>query len=188
MVSVKATAYAEHVSEYGVHWSFFFTLAAVSVAASVLSSVLPHRWLPPVGVLVIAGMWSTAVQTLLEGVLNGIVYAAHEICLVHLGVAEYVEDAPRVGLVSANKEGLVSLGGSVPPSALSAYVASVMPKCTGYLGLYLVGLGIGRVLLERRDIDRDPWRLPLVLAAIACVTSGALLLAQVLAAVALLRS
>lgn len=56
VVSVKATAYAEHVSEYGVHWSFFFTLAAVSVAASVLSLFIPHQWLPPVGVLIIAGI------------------------------------------------------------------------------------------------------------------------------------
>lgn len=54
-----------------------------------------------------------------------------------------------------------------------------MSNHTGYLGLYLVGLGIGRVLLERRDVDRDRGRLPLVLVAIACATSGVFLMAQV---------
>jgi len=36
LVSVKATGYQEHISEYGVHWNFFFSLALVKVLATLV--------------------------------------------------------------------------------------------------------------------------------------------------------
>lgn len=46
LVSVKMSGYQEHVTEYGVHWNFFFTLAIVRVVASTVLVILPvnHSW------------------------------------------------------------------------------------------------------------------------------------------------
>ncbi|CAF98537.1 unnamed protein product [Tetraodon nigroviridis] len=41
LVSIRMTGYPEHVTEYGLHWNFFFTLAIVRVAASLVFAVFP---------------------------------------------------------------------------------------------------------------------------------------------------
>nr|XP_006640901.1 PREDICTED: phosphatidylinositol-glycan biosynthesis class W protein [Lepisosteus oculatus]XP_015223119.1 PREDICTED: phosphatidylinositol-glycan biosynthesis class W protein [Lepisosteus oculatus]XP_015223120.1 PREDICTED: phosphatidylinositol-glycan biosynthesis class W protein [Lepisosteus oculatus] len=94
LLSVKATGYHEHVSEYGVHWNFFFTLAIVRAVASLLLSVFPvnRSWLLAV---IIGGSYQAALELtdLKSFILNG---------------------SDRTGgFVSANREGVFSVIGYV---------------------------------------------------------------------------
>ncbi|KAM9383773.1 phosphatidylinositol-glycan biosynthesis class W protein [Pholidichthys leucotaenia] len=62
LVSLKMTGYHEHVTEYGVHWNFFFTLAVVRVLASMLLALLPASQLW-VFALLISGLYQYALET-----------------------------------------------------------------------------------------------------------------------------
>ncbi|XP_047463199.1 phosphatidylinositol-glycan biosynthesis class W protein [Mugil cephalus] len=62
LVSVKMTGYHEHVTEYGVHWNFFFTLAIVRIVASMILLVLPanRMWLVA---LLMSGFYQFSLET-----------------------------------------------------------------------------------------------------------------------------
>ncbi|EGG03834.1 uncharacterized protein MELLADRAFT_89891 [Melampsora larici-populina 98AG31] len=92
-ILVKGVDYPEHVTEYGVHWNFFFTLAILPMVG-----VAAHR-LMAISRLGFASL----------GLLLGIF---HQLMLSYAGVENYVlSDAPRHGLISANREGISSLAG-----------------------------------------------------------------------------
>jgi glucosaminylphosphatidylinositol acyltransferase len=109
----KGLEYQEHVSEYGVHWNFFFTLAIVTP----LGSMLPGKpnWIVPVGLLV-----------------------AYQTALTNYGGQAFIENAPRtdcsnplLASVAGDRQALLQL--------CTLFVANregVM-GCIGYLSLFL---------------------------------------------------
>ncbi|NXP18456.1 PIGW protein, partial [Scytalopus superciliaris] len=111
LLSVKSIEYHEHTSEYGVHWNFFFTLAFVRLAASLLLALFPKNksWILALTVAVLYQLIlnTTSLKTFLLHGSSG-------------------RDS-RVGFLDANREGLLSLFGY-----LAIYLASVQ------VGLWLV--------------------------------------------------
>ncbi|GAA5847976.1 hypothetical protein JCM3766R1_005927 [Sporobolomyces carnicolor] len=90
VVMVKGVEYPEHVTEYGVHWNFFFTMALIPVfgtALERLATSLDAHW------------------------IGLIVSTAHQGLLSSTQLQEWTLEAARTNLVSQNKEGIVSFPG-----------------------------------------------------------------------------
>ncbi|KAJ8412397.1 hypothetical protein AAFF_G00127330 [Aldrovandia affinis] len=108
LISLKVTGYHEHVTEYGVHWNFFFTLAIVRVVASILLALFPVNmsWLLA---LLFGGLYQTTLEmTELKSFI--------------------IHDSDRSGgFLSANKEGVFSVMGYI-----AIYLAGVQ------VGLYVM--------------------------------------------------
>ena len=97
LISVKGLDYAEHVSEYGVHWNFFFTLAFLPPFVELADSLLKlfFKQLGP--------------QYARLAILIAVVY---EISLNETGLLSYILISPRgPGLISKNREGIFSFIG-----------------------------------------------------------------------------
>ena len=80
----------EHVTEYGVHWNFFFTLALLPVFGAVA-----ERWTDKISFKYMAL----------------IVTAIHQVLLTATPLQEYTLNDRRPNLLAQNKEGLVSFVG-----------------------------------------------------------------------------
>ncbi|KAI6783333.1 GPI-anchored wall transfer protein-like protein [Emericellopsis cladophorae] len=110
LLSVKGLDYAEHVTEYGVHWNFFFTLGLlppfVAAAQAALAYVPSYAALA----LVTVGMYQMALET--------------------TGLKAYILTAPRVDLISQNREGIFGF--------------------LGYLAIFLAGQDLGMFVIPRK--------------------------------------
>ncbi|KAL7838116.1 hypothetical protein AOLI_G00265200 [Acnodon oligacanthus] len=93
LASVKSMGYHEHVTEYGVHWNFFFTLAIVRVVASALLIIFPinSSWLVA---LLISGVYQVVLETTdLKSFIT--------------------QNGERNNFVEANREGIFSVVGYI---------------------------------------------------------------------------
>jgi phosphatidylinositol glycan class W len=107
LLTTKGLEYQEHVSEYGVHWNFFFTLAVVGP----LAAVYPQGWFAP---------------CLLIGL--------YQYFLSNYNLQEFVEQAPRkcwegdpfpCNFIVANREGMLGVVGYLVIFLLSEQIAAV---------------------------------------------------------------
>lgn len=89
--SVKGLDYAEHVSEYGVHWNFFFTMGFVPPFVAVFQSAF--QYIPSYEVL---------------AVLLGVVY---QVVLKYTGLTRLILLSGRGNLLEKNREGVFSFFG-----------------------------------------------------------------------------
>ncbi|KAF8059100.1 esf1 [Scenedesmus sp. PABB004] len=101
LVVVGALGYQAPLGEYGLHWNFFFTIAAVSLAS--LAAPLPPRWLGPAG-LAVAALHQAALSLDL-----GLTPAGRLAAWVAAPLP--AEARRRLGWGASNKEGLASLPG-----------------------------------------------------------------------------
>ena len=91
LLSVKGLDYAEHVTEYGVHWNFFFTLGFLPPFVALFQSAL--RVVP-----------SYAALALLLGL-------AYQVVLESTSLKAFILAGPRTDLLSMNREGIFSFFG-----------------------------------------------------------------------------
>jgi phosphatidylinositol glycan class W len=91
LISVKGVDYAEHVTEYGVHWNFFFTLGLLPPFVAVCQSLLAY--VPSYEIIAV------------------VISLIHELALDNTRLTAYIIAAPRENLISQNREGIFSFFG-----------------------------------------------------------------------------
>ncbi|KZV37932.1 hypothetical protein F511_17704 [Dorcoceras hygrometricum] len=88
LISTSSVNYQVHVGEYGVHWNFFFTLAAVAILSSVVN-----------------------VSTSYCGILGSFILIGYQAVLL-FGLNGYMlSEARGTDIISQNKEGIFSIFG-----------------------------------------------------------------------------
>ena len=112
-----------HVGEYGVHWNFFFTLAAISILTSIIN--VPPLYSGILGALILVGILTFVVvyfyfiDTIFPNFflfLGGLFvfffkFLGYQVCLMH-GLNVYLLSNERgTDIISQNKEGIFSILG-----------------------------------------------------------------------------
>lgn len=109
VLMVKRTEYPEHVSEYGVHWNFFFTMGLVLPFIDVSQQIWRPGFAP-------FGLYALGIALVHESVL----------AWTPLGLFAISDARNPLSWVSLNKEGLVSLPGYVVIALAGLDIAHIM--------------------------------------------------------------
>ncbi|XP_005394007.1 PREDICTED: phosphatidylinositol-glycan biosynthesis class W protein [Chinchilla lanigera] len=119
LVTIKSIDYQEHLSEYGVHWNFFFTLVVVKLVTTVLLIVFPlnKSWIVAISITVLYQL--TLDLTPLKRL---ILYGTDG-------------SGTRVGLLNANREGIIST--------------------LGYVAIHMAGVQTGLYVFRNRTHVKD---------------------------------
>ncbi|ORX91934.1 GWT1-domain-containing protein [Basidiobolus meristosporus CBS 931.73] len=125
LLMVKGIEYQEHVTEYGVHWNFFITLGFLPIFVTISRGLAKGARIA--GPLIILG---------------------YQLALWY-GVEDFILNAPRVDLLSMNREGVFSF--------------------LGYLSIFLIGLETGSLVLPDPATYKKRQKQPMVLLASAVV-------------------
>lgn len=127
LISVKNLEYAEHVTEYGVHWNFFFTLALlppfVEAIDSCLAAVLPTSSL-------------ASTKSIRYDVIALLISVVYEVILDNTRLLPFIVIAPRTpdsDLLTKNREGIFSF--------------------FGYLAVFLLGRSSGVLSCQLQAVD-----------------------------------
>ncbi|KAI8993670.1 GWT1-domain-containing protein [Pilobolus umbonatus] len=112
----KSVNYQEHNSEYGLHWNFFITLGLLPPFVTLISFL---RRIAPFSIL------GLAVAITYQSVLMN-------------GLEDWILNAPRTDMISANKEGISSF--------------------SGYLSIFLLGLECGTIIFQKKELILTRWK------------------------------
>lgn len=133
------------MTEYGVHWNFFFTLALLPVFGA-----LAERWSDIISFKYMALFVTTL----------------HQLLLISTPLQTYTLNGQRPNLFAQNKEGLVSFAGECSRRLYSQSSDLTDQTYSGYLAIYLLGYDTGLYVLppdpyfirrrDKHDLHENP--------------------------------
>ncbi|XP_077021163.1 glucosaminyl-phosphatidylinositol-acyltransferase PIGW [Tamandua tetradactyla] len=142
LVIIKSIDYQEHLTEYGVHWNFFFTLIIVKLITSLLLTFFPPN-----------KSWILAISITVSYQL-----ALHFTPLKKLILYGTDGSGARVGLLNANREGIIST--------------------LGYVAIHMAGVQTGSYVFKKRLQMKDWLKVTCCLLVAAIILFISLYIAQ----------
>jgi phosphatidylinositol glycan class W len=114
------------VTEYGVHWNFYFTLGGVYLAYSLLHAFGKWATNPAVALLILIGTSLRPINCSFPTQQEAhVVYVGYQLYLTHDGGEDFILYAPRDTLFEQNREGILSLAGYTSLYMLAVFTGQV---------------------------------------------------------------